>query len=163
MLGKRAIDPGDKTEMKVIFKTDGAPGPFHKKIVMTTNAAGQEEIRLSMTGSVKEAPGAKMQVSPRKADFGTVKTGMATKLQYTVTNAGALPLVITKIYAQGNSQVFFDGTTKEMVIEPGKAEVITLEITPQKTGPFSDRIVIVSNAKNASKGGYIVLATGQVE
>jgi hypothetical protein len=163
VLGKHVINPGDKTEMKVIFKTEGAPGPFHKKITMTTDAEGQEEIMLSMTGTVKEARGAKMQVSPRKADFGTVKMGTAARLRYSVTNTGAMPLIITKIYAQVNSQVFFDGTLKEMVIEPGKTEDLTLEITPQKSGPFSDRIVIVSNAKNASKGGYIVLATGQVE
>ena len=163
MLGKHAINPGEKAEMKVVFKTEGAPGPFHKIIVMTTNVAGQEEVRLSMTGTVREALGAKMQVNPRKADFGTVKVGMAAKLQYTVTNTGALPLVIKKIYSQGNNQVYFDGSSKEMVIEPGKTEVITLEITPQKSGPFSDRLVMLSNAKNTSKGRYIVMAIGQVE
>ena len=149
--------------MKVTFNTTGAPGPFHKKITITTNLPDQVEIRLDMTGTVREAPGAKVQVNPRKADFGSVKSGEAAKLQYTVTNTGTLPLVIKKIYSQGDNQVLFDGTTREMVVEAGKSETIILKIHPQKSGSFSDRIIIISNAKNAPKSGYIVLGTGQVE
>ncbi len=149
--------------MKVTFKTDGAPGPFQKNIVLTTDIPDQEEIRLTMTGSVREAPGPKLHVNPRKADLGMLRVGTAGKVRYTVTNIGVLPLVIKKIYSQANNQVYFDGTPKEIMIEPGKEEVITLEITPQKSGPFSDRVTILSNAKNASKGAYIVMVIGQVE
>jgi hypothetical protein len=130
---------------------------------LTTDITDQEEIRLSMTGSVKEAPGAKMQVNPRKADLGTVNVGKAAKIRYRVTNTGALPLVIKKIYSQTNNQVYFDGVPKHLEIEPGQAEDITIEITPKNLGPVSDRLIIVSNAKNASKSGYIVMVTGQVE
>ena len=163
MLGKHALNPGEKTEMKVTFNTTGAPGPFHKKIVMTTDAAEQGEIRLDMTGSVREGPGAKLEVKPRKADFGSVKVGTIAKLQYTVSNTGTLPLIIKKIYTQGSDRVLFDERAKEMVIEAGRSEIITLEVTPLKTGPFSERIAIISNAKNAPKTGYIVLGAGQVE
>jgi hypothetical protein len=163
VLGEHALNPGEKTEMKITFKTDGAPGPFQKNIVLTTDAAGQEEIRISMTGTVREAPGAKMQVNPRRADLGTVKAGAAVKVQYTVNNTGALPLVIKKIYSQAKKQVYFDAIPKEMVIEPGKSEVVTLEITPEKPGSFSDRLAIQSNAKNAPKTGYIVMVIGQAE
>ncbi len=163
MLGKRALNPGEKTEMKVTFNTAGAPGPFRKRITMTTNAPGQEEIQLSMTGNVREAPGAKIQVNPRKGDFGTVQAGSTARLQYTVTNTGTLPLFLKRVFSQESKHIYSDWTAVEMVIDPGQSAVITIEITPQKPGVYSERLVIVSNAKNAPKSGYIILGTGRVE
>lgn len=164
MLGKHTVNPGEKAELKVIFHTTGHPGPFQKNIVITTDVAGQEEIELSMTGTVKEAPGAKIQVNPRKADFGAVKAGSAAKLHYTVTNTGTIPLLINKIHSPESGQVYFDGSaTKEIAVDPGKSKAITIEINPRQPGSFMERIVIVSNAKNAPKGGYIIMATGRVE
>jgi hypothetical protein len=149
--------------MKVTFKTDGAPGPFQKRIVVTTDAPDQEEIRISMKGSVKEGPGAKIQVTPRKADFGTVKAGGTAKLQFTLSNTGTMPLQLNKVYSQSDKHIYADWTGKDMAVDPGKSTALTVEITPQKPGPYSERFVIESNAKNAPKTGYIVLGTGKVE
>jgi len=130
---------------------------------MTTNAPGQEEILISMKGSVKEAPGAKIQVTPRRADIGKIKAGAEATARFTITNTGTLPLVLIRVYSQADKHIYADWTGRELVIEPGKSAAIRLDLKPQKPGPYSERFVIESNAKNAPKTGYIIVAAGEVE
>ncbi len=59
MLGKHTLKAGEKTELTITFNTTGKPGDFRKDIDIETDAAGQEEMHLTMKGTVKEAPGPK--------------------------------------------------------------------------------------------------------
>lgn len=164
MLGKHSLKPKEKTEMKVIYNTAGRPGAFKKNINITTNVLGQEEIELTMSGVVRETPGAKIRVTPRKFDFGAVTAGDVLKIEYSVTNTGLLPLVIGKIYSQERQAVYFDGTgEKAITIDPGKSQAVRIEFKPLQTGPYADRIVVLSNAKNTTKGTFILIVFGQVK
>ncbi len=66
MLGKHTLNPQEKTTLKITYNTAGRPGAFRKNISITTDVPGQEEVEITMEGAVKEAPGAKIQVSPPK-------------------------------------------------------------------------------------------------
>lgn len=164
MLGKHTLGANETIELKIIYHTTGRPGPFQKNIIVETNAQGQEEVILSMAGVVKEMPGAKIHVIPRKLDVGTIKGQSIVKLEYKVSNTGLKPLIINKIYSSERNVIYFEGTREgDMLLDPGKTENIILEYKPSGQGPFMERITLSSNARNASKGNYIIMVTGIVE
>jgi uncharacterized membrane protein len=164
VLGKHTLKPGEKTGLKITYNTTGRPGVFRKDIDIETDAQGQEEMHLTMQGTVKETPGAKIQVTPRKLDLGTIKTGESQDFTITVRNTGELPLDINKISGQGSGHVYFEGLKGgDIVIESGKSEAVVLTVKPVQTGQFADRVAIQSNAKNAPKGGFIIMVNGTAE
>ncbi len=164
MLGKHTLKAGEKTELTITFNTTGKPGDFRKDIDIETDAAGQEEMHLTMKGTVKEAPGPKIQAASRKIDLGSIKNGEGKETTIVVTNIGNRALAISKIVSQGSQQVYFDSLKDTaIVIEPGKSRTVAFNVRPVSSGPFADRIAIQSNAKNASKGGFIIIVNGTAE
>ncbi len=164
MLGKHTLKSGEKTELKITYNTTGRPGVFRKDIDVETDSSGQEEMHLSMQGTVKEMPGPKIQVTRRKLDLGTIKTGESKDLTINVTNTGEIPLDVKKIVGQGSEHVYFDGVNGgDIIIDPGKSRSVILTVKPVQTGKFADRVAIQSNAKNAPKGGFIIMVNGTAE
>ena len=108
MLGKHTLNPGEKTELKAVFETAGRPGPFRKTVTLSTDIPGQEEIEaFVMTGTVKEAPSAKIQVEPRRVVLEKVESGTVRAQTFSVKNTGTIPLVITRIYSQKGQYALF--------------------------------------------------------
>jgi len=97
VLGQHTLKPQEKTELKLVFKTTNAPGLFEKIATLVTDAPGQEQIELHMRGTVKEAPGAKIAVQPRRIDVGDLNGGEKKEVTITVMNNGNRPLVITAV------------------------------------------------------------------
>jgi hypothetical protein len=57
MLGKHTLNPDEKTDLKVVFETEGRPGPFEKTVTFSTNITGLETVEVfHMKGMVREAP-----------------------------------------------------------------------------------------------------------
>jgi hypothetical protein len=159
MLGKHTLSPGEKTPLKIIFKTTGFPGPFRKTVTLTTSIPGQDEIEVTIKGRVKEMPAAKIKVTPRRVNLGGVAIGTVVRRKVTIVSTGALPLVITKVYLK-SAGTPLQGVSVEnpMRIEPGLAQEIDVVVTADKpVGQHEDFIVLESNAKNAGKGGYMVM------
>ena len=160
MLGKHTLNPGERTELKAIFDTAGRPGTFRKTVTLSADVSGQEDFEaFVMTGTVKEAPAAKIQVDPRRVVLERGEPGTVRSQVFSVKNTGALPLVITKIYSQKGNTVYFDGTKEgNIAIGPEQVKKIELQL---KTGNSQkdpeEMIVIVCNARNASKGNYIIM------
>ncbi len=164
MLGKHTLNPQEKTTLKITYNTAGRPGAFRKNISITTDVPGQEEVEITMEGAVKEAPGAKIQVSPRKADVGTLQRGSSKKQVFTINNGGSLPLVVKKISTKESATVYFDGAkTGDIVVEAGQSRPLEVEIRPVKPGQFTEVLLIESNAKNSPKGGFAVMVIGKSE
>jgi hypothetical protein len=159
VLGQHSLKPAEKTTLRLIYRTEGRPGAFRKNISVFTDVPGQEELELVMSGSVNEAPAAKIQVTPRRVELGTVLPGFVKTQQYTVTNAGTLPLVVRKI-AGNSGTVYLD---LAVVVAPGESKSIELQLKPTKAGAFTEVISIESNAKNTGKGGFVVVVTGKQE
>ena len=96
MLGKHTLNPKEKTPLQITFRTEGSPGPFRKIVTISTNIPGQEDVEVTIEGTVKEGPAAKIEVSPRRVDLGAVPRGTVKKQSFTIKNSGTLLLVITR-------------------------------------------------------------------
>ena len=158
MLGKHTLSPKEKTELRIVFDTRGNPGPFRKTAMLSVDTLGQEETEVEMTGTVTEAPGAKIQISPRKVVLSA--GGPAEKRQeFTIANKGALPLVIVRIYAKGSDTVYFDGKKEgNIIVQPGSTTKVEIDLsTGRKENPPAQQVIAVeSNAKNAPSTGYVL-------
>lgn len=163
MLGQHTLKPGEKTELKTVFATINAPGPFEKITTLQTDASGQEQIEVIMTGTVKEAPGPKISVLPRRIDLGVVKPGETKKQKIAVTNPGELPLTITAVGTKKGAGVIAVAESLPVTIAAGQKTDLELVITAGRQGAFNERIMIESNAKNAPKTGYVIFVTGKTE
>ncbi len=160
MLGKHTLDPNEKTELKVSYATAGRPGPFEKKVILTTNIPGHEKIEIfMMKGEVQEAPGAKIAVVPRRVVLAGAERSNGKKQAFSVTNEGSLPLVITDIRSKDGKTVYYDGSKQgNITIEPAQTKTIELQL-PGNSGEKEEReyILIRSNARNAGESGIFIM------
>ena len=159
MLGKHTLGPKEETSLRITFDTTGNPGPFRKVVTLTTDASGEKELEVTIEGSVIESPCAKIQVVPRRLDLGTVSRGPVKIKPLAISNPGSLPLVITKIYVRGTGAVLREGSQEgNLIIAPGETRAFEASISASSgPGDYQETIVIESNAKNAAKGGYLIL------
>ncbi len=160
MLGKHTLNPNEKTELKVVYATAGRPGPFEKRITFTTNIPGNEKIEIFMLkGEVKEAPGAKIAVVPRRVVLAGAERSTGKKQAFSMTNEGSLPLVITGMRSKDGKTVYYDGSKEgNITIEPAQTKTIELQL-PGNSGEKEERefILILSNAKNAGESGLFIM------
>ena len=160
MLGKHTLDPNEKTDLKVTFDTAGRPGPFRKTVTFSTNIPGQEKIEVfSISGTVKEAPSAKIGVEPRRIILDGLERSSGKKQAFLVTNSGSLPLVIVRIHSRDGDTVYFDGAREgNVAVEPGQTKTIELQLRADKGEKQSQEFILIdSNAKNAGKAGYFLI------
>ena len=164
MLVKHTLKPSESTPLTITYKTLNLPGPFRKNIDISTDIPGQEEIEITIEGNVKEAPGAKIQVTPRKLDVGLLPAGQQKKQTIAIANPGALPLHIRKISGKESKKVYFDASSQgELVVDAGRTVPLEIAISWDKAGPFTELLNIESDARNATKGGFVILVTGTVK
>jgi hypothetical protein len=160
MLGKHTLDPDEKAELKVVYTTEGTPGPFRKKVIISTNIPGKQNLDIfTIHGEVLEAPGAKISVHPRRVVLDNAERGTGKRQIFTVTNEGSLPLVITRIQSKDGKTVHFDGKTGGAVtIEPGREKEFELQLEANK-GDKTEReyIIVDSNARNTGESGLVIL------
>jgi len=157
------LKPGEKTELKAVFDTRNAPGPFEKITTIQTDAPGQEQLELVMTGTVQEAPGPKIAVLPRRTDLGAVRTGEAKPVRITVANPGELPLTITAVKTKTGAGIAVAAAALPLQIAAGQKIEVALAITAGRAGTFTERIHLESNAKNAPQSGFVILVSGRAE
>ena len=116
-----------------------------------------------MTGTVKEAPGPKIAITPRKTDLGILKPGEKKKQIIAVTNPGELPLTITAVSTKKGASVIAVAESLPVTITAGRKADLELAITAGRQGAFNERIMIESNAKNAPKSGFVIFVNGKTE
>ena len=161
MLGKHRLNPKEDAVLKIIYDTDGRPGPYEKRIYLITNSIVQPKLEITLKGEVLPAPAARIKVEPRKINIGFLRKGSQNKIDLRVSNEGNQSLEITKVYsATGKSLVIRKSEAKKCI--PPK-ESTELEITFQTTaiGPFVEVFLIDSNARNALNGQYAVMVIGE--
>jgi uncharacterized membrane protein len=112
-----------------------------------------------MSGQVKEAPGAKIQVNPRSFEI-TASPGEEQKQAIMIKNVGSLPLIIKRIFGQQSGKVYLN-PQPELVIETGKSVSKEITIAREQSGMFREVIAIESNARNAANGLFMIMATGK--
>jgi uncharacterized membrane protein len=161
VLGKHQLNPKEDAVLKMIYHTEGRPGPYEKRIYLITDSLVQPNLEITLKGEVLPAPAAQIKIEPRKLNIGSLQKGSQKEINFKVSNQGNEPLEITKIYS---------ATGKTLVIRKEEArtriprnESTELEITFQTTtiGPFVEVLLIDSNARNALKGQYAVMVIGE--
>ena len=163
MLGKHTLKPGEKTDLKVSFATINAPGPFEKIVTIDINAPETKQYEVIMIGTVKEAPGAKINMTSRKVDAGVIRQGETRKTKIAIKNTGELPLIIKAVSAKGGTGISVAGNSLPVAIPGGQTSEIELAVSVSKPGVFTERVFIESNAKNVPKTGYVIQVTGKAE
>jgi len=160
MLGKHTLAAGEKTELLVTYLTQGRPGPFDKKVTFSTNIPGEEKIEIfTLSGDVREAPGAKIAVAPRRVTIEGDALNTGKKQVFSVKNEGSLPLVIKNMQSKDGKNVYFDGAKDgDITVEPGKDLDVELQLNGRSNvGSNSELILIESNAINAGSSGLFLM------
>jgi hypothetical protein len=160
MLGKHTLEPNEKTELKVTYSTEGRPGSFVKEVTLTTNIPDQEKIEIfTIRGDVKEAPSAKIAVTPRRVRLEGEERTTGRKQSFSILNDGTLPLEITRIRYRDDSKVFLDGASEgNLVVEPSQTVTLELQLDPDNgTEPSQKYILLECNARNAGASGYFLI------
>ena len=160
MLGKHALNPKEATELKVTYATAGRPGPFEKKVILSTNIPGQEKIEIfEIKGEVREAPSAKILVNPRRIVLEGNERRTGKKQSLSVKNEGVLPLTISRMVSKDGKTVYFDGAKEgNIAIEPGQTREMEIQLSGKEGEAMErDYILVNSNAKNAGEAGYLLI------
>jgi hypothetical protein len=160
MLGKHTLNPNEKTELKVTYLTKGRPGPFEKQVIFTTNIPGQDKIEIfTMKGEVKEAPGAKIGVTPRRIVLEGNDLTTGKKQAFSITNEGSLPLVITSMRSKDGKTVYFDGVKAgNLTIDPAQTKIIEIQLKGKSEETAEKELILIdSNAVNAGKTGLFLM------
>lgn len=85
-------------------------------------------------------------------DFGTIPQGTPVKHQFTFSNTGKTPIVISNVQASCGCTT---PTWPKEPILPGKSETIEVQYNAANAGGFNKSITITSNAATATKMLYI--------
>jgi hypothetical protein len=159
MLGKHTLRPAEKTSLNIVYQTTDRPGPFSKIVTLTTDSSDQQEIEVTVEGTVREMPAANIAVHPRKIVLEGSESGMPVKREFTVSNSGKTPLEITKVFSKATGTVIFDSSKDgAFTVEPQKTKKLELQLRPRVIGEKSRELVVIeSNAKNAPKSGYVIM------
>jgi len=91
-------------------------------------------------------------------DYGTIKLGADGNCQFTVTNIGTEPLIISN--CQGTCGCTVPQCDKAPIM-PGQTSVIKVAYDTKRVGPFTKGVTISSNAVNESS--KMINITGTVE
>jgi hypothetical protein len=161
VLGKHRLSPKEDSVLKIIYDTDGRPGPFEKRIYLLTNSLVQPKLDITLKGVVLPAPAALIRVEPRKINIGFLQKGSQKKIDLKISNEGNQSLEVTNVYsAAGRDLIIRNGDPLKRI--PPK-ESIGLEISFQTiaSGSFVEVLLIDSNARNALNGQYAVMVIGE--
>lgn len=90
--------------------------------------------------------GAKVSFDKDVHDYGTIEQGGDGTCEFTFTNNGSKPLIISR--AKGSCGCTVPSWPKEP-IAPGDSDVIQVKYDTKRVGPINKSVTITSNAKNS--------------
>ena len=102
--------------------------------------------------------GAMISVDKDAHDYGNIKQGANGTSEFTVTNTGDQPLIITNCQGSCGCTV---PKCEKAPIKPGEKSVITVKYDTNRVGPINKSVTISSNAVNTPS--KIVTIKGTVE
>ena len=117
-------------------------------LAMTTVGMAQNTTEASEVKTVANEDGAQIEFESETIDYGTIENSSDGNREFTFTNTGSTPLVITN--AKGSCGCTVPSWPKQ-AIAPGESSVIGVRYATDRTGSFSKSITLTSNAVNAPK------------
>lgn len=101
------IRPGDRYLLPLDFSTqDQAAGTYPAEITFDTNIPNKSNVRLPITMIVTDAP--QIVENTNSLSFGSVIEGVLSHQTLTLTNAGQLPLRVSRVFIEGADAPFFN-------------------------------------------------------
>ncbi len=117
---------------------------------------------VSPTPSVEVVTVPVIQVEPTALDFGAVEVGEQSSSAFTISNVGTAALQVVDITVAGDSggafalQVPFSAVT----LQPGENVPIDIVFSPEFTGYFSERFLVLSNDEDFPETPVTTLGEG---
>jgi outer membrane protein assembly factor BamB len=93
------------------------------------------------------APSPKMAVEPARLDWGEVCVGSSIARTLKITNTGNADLQVNALVLANST---FQVESKNFVLAPGSHQIVEVKFTPTALAPFSETLVIDSNAGSAA-------------
>jgi len=119
------VMPGKSIEVMATFDSTGYSGSVTKEVIVESNDPQNPEYTLTLKGTVAE----KINISPGRADFGSVRGGTAKELVLTVENRGEKNLRLKEVVSS-LSQV--TARLSRGTLRPGESGGIILKAAPGK-------------------------------
>ncbi|WP_439882285.1 DUF1573 domain-containing protein [Pontibacter sp. MBLB2868] len=150
---KEPILPGKIGMIKAMYNSTGRPGPFHKSITVTSNAATATQV-LYIQGEVgpKDLKNIYTQeqktMSPRLAlgsttyNFGKLEKGQKAVAKFTIKNTGRQPLVVQGVRSACNCVTY---RVSEPSLKPGQTATLELTYVPAVLKEQIETVNILSN------------------
>ena len=150
---KEPIMPGKTGIIKAMYNSAGRPGPFHKSISVTSNAAtpmqvlyikgdvGPEDLKTNYTAEQK-AMSPRLAVGSTTYNFGKLEKGQKAVAKFTVKNTGRQALVIQGVKAACNCVSF---KVSQPSIKPGQTATLELTYVPMMLKEQNEVVTIISN------------------
>ena len=138
---KDLVEPGEKGEVKVVYKTKNRSGSFRQKVRVFTNDPASPETILIIRGVVKLGPAPVIAVKKPHVDLGVFHMKNRASFSLSVENTGNEELEIYSI-ADYRGKVLFEGTFS---ISPEETKTMDLFYKPQRPGTIRETMFITSN------------------
>jgi hypothetical protein len=161
VLGKHQLNPKEDAVLKIIYDTEGRPGPFQKRIYLLTNSLVQPNLDITLKGEVLPAPAALIRMEPRKINIGFIQKDTQKEVGLKMSNDGNQTLEITKVYSATGKSFVDRKEGARINILPKKSTEIEIVFQTNTIGPFVEVFFIDSNARNALDGQYPVMVIGE--
>ena len=137
-----------------------------RKLFVTFILAGFTAFAFAQTASVDIASGgapgsmADFKWEETTHDFGKINQGTPVKHEFTFTNTGGSPLVISNV--KGSCGCTVTDYSKEPV-QPGKAGIVTATFNAAAMGSFNKSIRVTANVEGGSETLFIKGEVAKIE
>ncbi|MBW1926448.1 MAG: DUF1573 domain-containing protein [Deltaproteobacteria bacterium] len=117
MVGKRCLSPGEKTRIKVTYRTAGRPGPFKKTISIESDDPTNPDLLLKINGNVIARPAPLLFLPHSRVVVPSGPSGSLANFSLFLTNRGQKPLEIRRIVSRDGRTILW---AQPLTIPPGK-------------------------------------------
>ncbi|MDX5417880.1 MAG: DUF1573 domain-containing protein [Hymenobacteraceae bacterium] len=150
---KDPIMPGKTGVIKAMYNSTGRPGPFHKSISITSNAAtphavifikgevGPKDLKTNYTPEQK-ANSPRLAVGTTSHSFGKLEKGQKAVAKFTIKNTGRQDLVVQGVKANCNCVTY---KVSQPSLKPGQQATLELTYVPTMLREQNEVVTIVSN------------------
>ena len=164
MLGQHELQPGQATELKIVYNTYKFPGKFEKFVYIELEGEKGEPETITLRGEVEPIPMGVLEVNPRKLDAGKMGLNQPARLELEIRNVGDADLRVRSIVSQKQEKQHYNAEKDgELIITPGAAKSLPLTVEARQKGRFMDYIMIHADGGVVSGVGYKVVVVGQCE
>ena len=149
---KEAIAPNASGSITINFNTTDREGIFRRTVVVKTSINDGNDILLLIKGNVlnenvhreNKAGAAKLKFSKTSYNFGKLEKGNLAEYEFTFTNDGNAPLIITEVWVKPGSAIKVDYST-ETVAPEESATIKVIVDTNKQEGNFDQVLMVRSN------------------